>query len=81
MMIGITVCMISPKHSIHSLSYISAVGFVLDGSAILDRDEVGRTIVGLSLLVMMNGSDVPITFAVPSHRTEKPWRLVCSSCV
>eukprot|EP00698_Gefionella_okellyi_P012465 TRINITY_DN3355_c0_g1_i3.p1 TRINITY_DN3355_c0_g1~~TRINITY_DN3355_c0_g1_i3.p1 ORF type:complete len:776 (-),score=117.19 TRINITY_DN3355_c0_g1_i3:65-2392(-) len=51
------------------------VAFVLDGGAVGDRDEVGRSIVAPTLMVLINGSDSQVDFHLPAHRTDQPWLL------
>jgi isoamylase len=50
-----------------------SVGFLLGGDAILGVDELGRPIEGDSLLVLINGERVPVTFRLPAMEWGATW--------
>lgn len=55
---------------------LKAFGFLLEGSAIGERDEEGMWLRGDSLLVLMNGSSQDIPFIMPVHHQHRAWEVI-----
>jgi glycogen operon protein len=55
------------------------LAYVLEGTAIDELDQYGERILGDTLLVVINASSDEAVFALPYHRTAKPWRMMLSS--
>ena len=55
--------------------FVKSVGVRLAGDQIGDVDEQGEAIVGETLLILLNASDVPIAFTLPGHQPGRHWRL------
>jgi len=54
-------------------SFVRCIGARLAGDLIGDVDERGQPIVGDTLLLMLNGHDAPIDFALPLTNIEQHW--------
>ena len=50
-----------------------AIGMLLDGEAILEREITGTVVVGDTLLVLLNAYDRDIMFVLPDHEGKTRW--------
>ncbi len=53
--------------------YVKCVGVRLAGDLIGDLDEEGNTIVGETLILLLNAHHEPIPFTLPEHQPERHW--------
>jgi glycogen operon protein len=54
----------------------SCLGVRLNGDAIDEVDERGERIVGETLLLLLNGSNVPIPFVLPATQPMERWETL-----
>jgi len=52
------------------------VGLLLGGDGILCLDEVGRRVVGDTLLVLLNGEREPVSFRLPAVEWAQGWEVI-----
>jgi glycogen operon protein len=59
-----------------SAGFVKCLGVRLAGDLIGDVDEHGETIVGETLLLLLNGHHEPISFTLPKTKEEHVWDLM-----
>ena len=57
------------------------MGVRLAGDIISDVDEKGNSIVGDTLLILLNGSTLPKIFALPSLKAQQHWEFVTDTAL
>jgi isoamylase len=55
------------------------IGYILEGSAINQVTERGKSVVGDTLLVLINAQFHDVKFSIPEHFTQKPWTLILTT--
>jgi isoamylase len=55
---------------------LRSLGFLLGGDAIAESDELGRKVVGDSLLILLNSGPEPASFVLPAVEWGRDWEFV-----